>query len=88
MTLPLAQIPNGTTLEVLDDSNAEWLKVKYSGKIGYVMSSFTNAAGSEDNGSSGKSMESRVKDLEETVADMQEKLDRLTNEWENKMGWG
>lgn len=44
----LARIQPGETVDVLDDSDEDWLKVKYDGEVGYVSADFVEVSSYSD----------------------------------------
>jgi uncharacterized protein YgiM (DUF1202 family) len=43
----IKQIPLNTIVDVVEETNADWLKIGYQGKVGYMMSKFLKKVADE-----------------------------------------
>lgn len=73
------KLPVGTRVTVTGE-NGGWYTVMYNGKTGYIMKQFVKMEPKTEV-SDPSSLENRLKTVEEN-------LEKLMNEWGDKMGWG
>lgn len=84
----IAQLPVGTLITVTG-GQGEWAEVVYNGQAGYVMDKFIRKMDqSVPQTTATTTSTGDVSGLEARVAALEDKMDKLWQEWTDKMGWG
>ncbi len=86
-------LPVGTKVTVLDTDTDGWVHAEYSGTKGYIMAQFVDIEQTADDAQSNvhaadPDLMQRIAALENRVDDLTVRMDRIEDEWANKMGWG
>lgn len=87
----IKKLPVGTPVLVLEDKGNGWYFIDVNGTVGYVMTEFVEMMPEidEDEPEEEPITDTSNEALFKLLHSINEKLDRLCNEWENKMGgWG